>query len=282
MDYTLAHGTGNDFVVIADLDDQLEVSEVLVQALCNRRLGLGADGILRIGGSVDGDVFMDHRNADGSIVEMCGNGVRVVAKYVVDRGIVTGDDVLVDTRDGIKTVRVRRGEDGLVLEATVDMGRPSIAPGEWLDVDGIKVEVVSVGIGNPHAIVRVEDVATAPVRTLGPRIESHERFPDGVNVEFAQIVGPADVRLRVWERGVGETAACGTGACATQAALRALDLVGDDVTIHLPGGDLRVYWSANNEGARMTGPAVEIASGTLGAAWLAAAQRGEITTEVLS
>lgn len=281
MDFFKAHGTGNDFVVLVDLDDRLDLDDHLVRALCNRRFGVGADGVLRLGASEAGDVFMDYRNADGSVVEMCGNGVRVVAKHAVDHGIVEGDTVKVDTRDGVKAVQVHRGQDGTVASATVDMGAPTVSKTEVVEVDDTWVELVSVDIGNPHAVIRVQDVTTAEVLALGRRLERHDRFPDGVNVEFARVRDDGHVDLRVWERGVGETAACGTGACATQAALRRLDLVGDDVTIHLPGGDLQVRWAGEGS-VEMTGPAVEVASGTLDEAWLAAARAGAFDRSVLA
>lgn len=275
MNYTKAHGTGNDFVVLLDLGDDLDLPATLVRALCDRRRGIGADGVLRIGSSEVADVTMDYRNADGTIVEMCGNGVRVVAKYVLDRALVAGDEVKIETPAGIRAVTAKRGPDGLVAEVTVDMGPPTAAAGsQALDVDGTAVEMTAVSMGNPHAVLLVEDVATAPVTDLGPRIERHRHFPDGVNVEFAAVRSPRDIDLRVWERGVGETAACGTGACATQVVLHRLGLVEADVTVHLPGGDLQVSWDGDGA-VSMTGPAVEVASGVLDDAWLAAARPSE-------
>ncbi len=282
MDFTKAHGTGNDFVVLLDLDDHLDLTEPLVRALCNRRLGVGADGVLRIGGSDRADVFMDYRNADGSIVEMCGNGVRVVAKHVVDHGIVGGRNVKVDTRDGVKAVEVHVGNDGCVDAATVDMGVATVGSPEEVDVDGETVALIPVTIGNPHAVLRVDDAGTADVHGIGPRVERHQRFPEGVNVEFAQVLGRDEIRLRVWERGVGETASCGTGACAMHAALHGLGLVRDEAVVHVPGGDLRIVAAAAGHGVLMTGPAVEVAHGRLDAAWLTAARAGAFDREVLS
>lgn len=282
MDYFKAHGTGNDFVVLVDLDDKLDLTPSLVRGLCNRRLGVGADGVLRIGHSDVGDVFMDYRNADGSIVEMCGNGVRVVAKHAVDHCLVPGTTVKVDTRAGVKSVETHVGNDGKVDSCTVDMGAPTVQKTEVVVVDDDWVELVAVGIGNPHAVIRVPDVNQAGVMPLGRRLERHERFPDGVNVEFVQVVNSAEVHLRVWERGVGETAACGTGACATQAALHRLGQVGDDVLVHLPGGDLRVQWAGDGQGVLMTGAAVEVSHGTLDPMWVEHARAGAFDHEVLS
>jgi diaminopimelate epimerase len=284
MDVIKAHGTGNDFVVVVDLDDRLEVAPALVQALCDRRTGIGADGLIRIGAPrTGGDVFMDYRNADGSVVEMCGNGVRVVAKTVVDRGLVAPRDggvVDVDTRDGVKPVEVRRGEDGRVTEVTVDMGPPHWSPDEIpVDLDDaheFQLDVApdltwsAVSMGNPHAITRVDDVATAPVVTVGPQVERHRAFPKGTNVEFAHVVAHDLVELRVWERGVGETQACGTGACATFAVLRADGLLGDRAVVRVPGGDLVVSHDPDRHpSVFLTGPAEEVATATLDAAWLA-------------
>jgi diaminopimelate epimerase len=284
MRFTKAHGTGNDFVVLADPDDRLEVSAGLVRALCDRRRGVGADGVLRLG-APDGeaDIFMDYRNADGSVVEMCGNGVRVTAKHAVDHGLVAAaDDVVrVGTRAGVKPVRIVRGADGLVVAATVDMGPPILAPDEvpfeaGTDAPSHQVEVgdqtVRLGVasmGNPHAVVPVDDVDAAPVTTLGPRLETHPRFPAKVNAGFAQVLTPTEIRLRVWERGVGETQACGTGACAAVVVLQRLGQLDERVDVRLPGGTL-VVRHVDGGTVEMTGPAVEVAHGDLDVSWLAA------------
>lgn len=282
MDAIKAHGTGNDFVVVLDLDDRLDLDEPLVRALCHRRTGVGADGVIRIGAPRSGgDVFMDYRNADGSVVEMCGNGVRVVAKAVLDRELAgRGDVVEVDTRDGVKAVEVRRDGEGRVATATVDMGPPHWAAADIpVDVDDpqeFHLDVApehtwtAVSMGNPHALTRVPDVADAPVTTLGPQVETHPAFPRATNVEFAHVRSHDQVDLRVWERGVGETQACGTGACATLVVLRAAGLVGDEAVMHLPGGDLRVrYRPDDHAGVLLTGPAEEVATLVLDPAWLA-------------
>ena len=295
MEFIKAHGTGNDFVVLIDLEDRLEVSALLVRALCDRRRGVGADGVIRIGGARPGAAaFMDYRNADGSTVEMCGNGVRVVAKVLVDRGLAAPDaagSVHIDTRAGIRPVTVHQGADGRVAEVTVDMGAPEFDPGRvpfvpalpaspvpgrhHLEVDGQAVEFTAVSMGNPHAVLAAMDVERAPVGELGPRLERHPSFPAGVNVGFAEVAGPGRIRLRVWERGVGETAACGTGACAAVVALQGTGEVGEQVAVDLPGGRLMVSHRAGGS-VMMTGPAVEVADGRLTTAWLEAAGRGEL------
>lgn len=284
MQFTKAHGTGNDFVVLVDLEDEIDLTEHAVRALCDRHTGVGADGVIRIGAPRDGgDVFMDYRNADGSIVEMCGNGVRVVAKIAVDRGLVVAweDIVEVDTRAGVKPVRVSRGEDGHVTEVTVDMGPPTSDPSaipttlatvDDVALDGIDGFTWSLrGMGNPHAITLVEDVLAAPVGTVGPGVETHAAFPKGTNVEFARVRDRANIDLRVWERGVGETQACGTGACATMALLLDRGLVDHDATVHVPGGMLTLrYEPSEHPSVFMTGPAEEIVRGEFSRAWLAA------------
>ncbi|GGI06620.1 diaminopimelate epimerase [Egicoccus halophilus] len=308
MEFTKAHGTGNDFVVLRDPDDHLDVSAALVRALCDRRFGIGADGVIRVGGvarlegaNAGADVFMDYRNADGSVVEMCGNGVRVTAKHAVDHGLVTPREdgtVVVATRSGPRPVRVvARHADGTVAEVEVDMGPPALEPvevpfdataagtgpavadafGPTVQVGDRQVELAVVSMGNPHAILTVDDVGTAPVTTLGPTLETHAAFPAKTNVEFAQVVDRGSVRLRVWERGVGETAACGTGACATVVALRRAGRVDDEVAVRLPGGTLTVRWHAGGS-VYMTGPAVEVGHGTLDDAWLRDARSGLLET----
>jgi diaminopimelate epimerase len=288
MEYTLAHGTANDFVVLADLADQQPLSADLARALCDRRRGLGADGVLRIGpGDGAAQVFMDHRNADGSTAEMCGNGVRVVAKYVVDRGLIGPDDegvLRIGTRGGVKPVTVDRGTDGLVRDVAVDMGPPILEPSEVpfeaddpdalvheIAVGDDRVAISVVSMGNPHGVLIVDDVDIAPVDDLGPQLETHPRFPAKANIGFVEVVDRGEVRLRVWERGVGETAACGTGACAAVVALQRLDLLAEDVVVRLPGGTLRIHHAPGGS-VTMTGPAVEVASGHLDPAWLAAVE----------
>ena len=295
MEFTTAHGTGNDFVVLADLDDHIELSAAFARALCDRRFGLGADGVLRLGAGRDGaQVFMDHRNADGSTAEMCGNGVRVAAKHVVDHGLVHPDPdgaVRIGTRDGVKRVTVvSRHPDGRVVEVAVDMGPPMLDPARvpfeaddphalqhGIVVRDSLVQLSVVSMGNPHGVTVVDDVALAPVTTLGPLLETHRRFPQKANIGFAQILSDDAIRLRVWERGVGETAACGTGACAAVVALQRLGHLTDQADVHLPGGTLTVHHRPGGT-VTMTGPAVEIAHGALDDGWLTAARRGE--TEV--
>ncbi len=301
MEFTLAHGTENDFVVLTDPGDVLELSDALVRALTHRRHGVGADGVIRIGsGGADADAFMDYRNADGSIGEMCGNGVRVTAKIVADSGVAEpdADGVLrIATRAGVKPVRITsRHPDGSVAEVAVAMGTPRHEPhlvpfvADDADAqvhrltvapaDGVTeaVEVAVVSMGNPHAVTVVDDVAAAPVASLGPAVEGDERFPEGVNVGFVEVASRGAVRLRVWERGVGETSACGTGACAAVAVLQRRGEVDAEVDVHLPGGVLRIGRS-EDDGVTLTGAADVVARGVLDDGWVASARAGQMETE---
>ncbi|HEX2027206.1 MAG TPA: diaminopimelate epimerase [Nitriliruptorales bacterium] len=285
MRFWKAHGAGNDFVLLVDPDQRLDLTPALVRALCDRRHGVGADGVLRLIAGAEGtDVFMDHRNADGSAAATCGNGVRVVAKHVVDHAEVIPTDgrVRVGTRAGTRTVTVHRGPEGRVVAASVDMGAPALRPravpfhadgpqaiDEPVDVDGRVVRVSAVSMGNPHAVVLVDDVASAPVSGLGAALEVHERFPERTNVEFVQPLGDGRVRVRVWERGVGETAACGSGACAVAVALHARGRAGDELIQLWPGGELTTrYAPTEHPSVVLTGPAVEVAQGILDPLWL--------------
>lgn len=288
MHFTKAHGTGNDFVVVVDLDDQLDLSDALVRAICDRHTGVGADGILRlVAGEGAAAVFMDYRNADGGIVEMCGNGVRVVAAHALANGVVPPGTphFVVGTRDGDKPVDVSFDGNGSVSSVTVDMGPPSLDPESVpfvtngdspnglhrVDLDGASVELTPVSMGNPHAVLVVDDVATAPVTALGPRLETHERFPQRTNVEFIEVVDDTHLRLRVWERGVGETLSCGTGACAALVALQQQGAAAHHATIEVPGGTLEVRHEPGSS-VFLTGPVSDVYTGTLGREWLAAVE----------
>lgn len=278
--FTKMHGCGNDFVVIDDRALEWDLDEDAVRMLCDRHFGIGADGIILVRpATVPGaDFLMYYINSDGSLAEMCGNGVRVFAKYLVDRGLVTGDEFTVQTLGGLKAMTITRDEGGRMLAARVNMGEPVLEPalipttlaGECadgavmdcpIDTELGEVRVTCVSMGNPHAIIWVDDVDTAPVHILGPLVENHPAFPRRTNVEFAQAFPREDrVRLRVWERGCGETLACGTGACATAVAAILSCRSGRTCTIELPGGDLVIGWSPDGD-VFMTGPAEEVFEG---------------------
>ncbi|MGH8895838.1 MAG: diaminopimelate epimerase [Egibacteraceae bacterium] len=288
MRFVKAHGAGNDFVVLPDLEDRVVLTPSLVRALCCAHTGVGADGVVRIGPprwGHQGDVFMDYWNADGSVAQMCGNGVRCVAKYVADRGIVRGDEVRVSTRAGVRPVTITgRWPDGTVASAQVDMGAPTLTgqiqvdvsparlrvpqlPGhQTVTLERVVVTVTTLSMGNPHAVLLVNDVATAPVAAWGPTIEHDDAFPNGTNVEFIAVPARDLVVGRIWERGVGETLASGTGASAMAVAAHALGLADRRVRVDLPGGSLEADWTSGS--VLVTGPAVEVASGELSPAWL--------------
>ncbi len=275
--FTKMHGLGNDFVMIEDLDESLDFDPEAVAYFCDRNFGIGGDGLIlvRPASVPDADYFMLYYNSDGTTAEMCGNGVRCFAKYLVDHGLIAEDvnDIRVQTLGGVRPLTVTRAADGTMDTATVDMGVPilsapdipmALAADVVLD-HPIETEVgtfavTAVSMGNPHAVIWVDDVDTAPVHTVGPIIETHPLFPAKTNVEFAQSVSDDHIRLRVWERGVGETLACGTGACATLVAAVLGCSVGREATIELPGGELRIRWDTD-EHVYMTGPATEVYCG---------------------
>ena len=264
MTILTAHGAGNTFVVLVDPEGTRVLSEGLAQALCApsgpfaTAEGTGVDGAIRVAPASDGSdaVVMDHRNADGSLAEMCGNGVRVVARVALEHGLVAPDrdEVTVLSLAGPRPVRIARDGAGAFLSAAVSMGVPDRAPeavgfasswartdmGKRWHLDDVPVGFDVVSMGNPHAVVAVDDVDGAPLESLGRDLQSHPAFAEGVNVGFVRVEEPSRIRLRVLERGVGETAACGTGACAAVASLRDRGLVDAEVAVHLPGGVLTV------------------------------------------
>lgn len=256
------HGTENDFVILLDRHGMANPTPADVQALCNRRTGVGGDGVLRaVRGSEipewDGDPkvwFMDYRNADGSVSEMCGNGVRVFARYLVEEGLANGPEIPIGTRAGLRTVTMQR--DGQIR---VDMGRVLVDEERTpVSLGDVTFDAVPADVGNPHAVVFVDDVAPLDL-TRVPAFDP-QRFPAGVNVEFLQLVGPGHVRMRVFERGVGETRSCGTGTVAAAAVARAVS-GGDRWRVDVPGGTLHIELQAGEKAgtiarALMTGPAV--------------------------
>lgn len=270
------HGIGNDFVMLADPDDALTLTPELVRQLADRRFGIGGDGVIRVAPGKDGaELFMDYVNSDGSIGEMCGNGIRCLALFAREEGLTTSEELKVETRAGIKVVWAE--ESGV----RVDMGAPifsarsipviagdqdplhlKVQPGPGFD----EVEILCLSMGNPHAVMFVDDPAEAPVLTLGPALETAPEFPNKTNVEFARVDSPTHVTMRVWERGSGETLACGTGACAVAVASRLVGGTEEEVTVSLPGGDLQVEWAGSLEEEApvyMTGPALRVFDGEI-------------------
>ena len=266
MRFSKYQGIGNDFVMLADPDDALSLTPEMVRALCDRRFGIGGDGVIRVApGSGGADFFMDYVNSDGSIGEMCGNGIRCLAVFARAEGLTDKTELNVDTRAGMKVVSINPDET-----VTVDMGAPIFEPAQipvdWDGPDALHakfqlddgvVEGACVSMGNPH-VVLFTDPDAAPVTTLGPTLEKHPAFPNGTNVEFIRVDSPDHVTMRVWERGSGETLACGTGAAAVAVVARLLGDADEEMTVTLPGGDLRIKWSGSlDESAPvfMTGPA---------------------------
>jgi diaminopimelate epimerase len=277
------HGLGNDFIVIEDVSEELELSAQAVEWFCDRNFGIGADGLILVRPStiLEADFFMLYYNSDGSVAETCGNGIRCFAKYVADQGLLPADKdaLVVETLGGLAPITITRASDGTMCLATVDMGVPVLKPAEIptnmrcggnddmviacpLETELGTYDVTPVSMGNPHCVLWVDDVETAPVFELGSVIEDHAMFPQKTNVEFAQMVGENVIRLRVWERGCGETLACGTGACAAAVVASLTLRIGREATVELPGGDLEIRW-AENDHVFMTGPAEEVFSGTM-------------------
>lgn len=270
MEFEKWHGIGNDFILIADPDDQLKLSPQQVAGLCDRRFGIGADGVIRAASGTDGsELFMDYLNSDGSVGEMCGNGIRCLALFARAKGLTSSDEIKVGTRAGIKVVSIE-GQ-----RVRVDMGAPifdaasiPVRAEDPLHVDLATstgtIEASCLGMGNPHTVIFVDDPTRAPVTTLGPEIEHMEQFPNGTNVEWVKVESADHVRMTVWERGSGATMACGTGAVAAAVASRVLADTQPVVTVSLPGGDLQVEWQGSRDretSAFLTGPAVRSFAG---------------------
>lgn len=261
--FTKMHGIGNDFVVVDNMSRALELTCDQVRRVADRRRGIGCDQVLVAEPPNGSGASLRMRiwNSDGAEVEQCGNGVRCVAVFAREHGIVDADEIVIET--GERLVHAELLGDGRV---TVDMGVPRFEPrdipfvaearaaGYALRVDGRELDIGAVSLGNPHAVLRVDDVATAPVATLGPLIQSCGRFPQGVNVGFMAIDDARRARLRVFERGVGETLACGSGACAAMAVGRERGWLASEARLSLPGGDLNLRWEGEGRPIWMTGP----------------------------
>lgn len=268
--FTKMHGLGNDFMVIDNQQAGLELDASTIRRWSDRHTGIGFDQLLVVERPSVADAEFDYRifNADGDEVEHCGNGARCFARFVSDRGMSSSQAIRVNTRNGVITLRLLA--DGQVM---VQMGVPGFEPEDvpfladsaaqfhTLEVAGERLSVGVAGIGNPHVLLRVEDVDTADVERLGPLIESHERFPKRVNVGFMQVLDRGHIRLRVFERGVGETRACGSGACAAVAIAHQQGLLDRTAIVSLPGGDLKIHWPDANTSIEMTGPCSTVFEG---------------------
>ncbi len=272
--FTKMHGIGNDYVYVDCFREVVENAPALARRVSPRRTGIGADGLILIGPSTVADCRMEMYNADGSRGEMCGNGIRCVGKYVYDHHIARKDTLRVETDAGVKTLRLHTVK-GTVATVTVDMGEPILdgpripvaAEGTIIDypltLDETAYRVTCVSLGNPHCVVFVPAVEELPLDALGPRFEHHAFFPKRVNTEFVEVRGRENLRIRVWERGSGETAACGTGACAALVAAVLTERADRQARVHLNGGVLELSWQRSDNHVMMTGPAEEVFSGEL-------------------
>jgi len=273
MKFTKMQGCGNDYVYVNCFLETVEHPEELAREVSNRNFGIGSDGLILICPSEVADVQMVMYNADGSRSQMCGNGVRCVGKYAYDYGLVRKDCITVETLAGIKTLRLET-EDGRVTRVTVDMGAPVLAAAqipvvfdkeqmidEAVRVMGKEYRLTCVSMGNPHAVTFVEDTGAIKIETIGPEFEHHPMFPERVNTEFIQILSRNEINMRVWERGSGETLACGTGACASVYACIINGLTDKEVLVHLLGGDLSIRLDDATGHIFMTGPAVTVYDG---------------------
>ncbi|WP_373651709.1 MULTISPECIES: diaminopimelate epimerase [unclassified Schlesneria] len=274
MRFTKMHGAGNDYIYVDCFQEPIPEDIVSTAvAVSDRHTGIGGDGIVLICPSEVADARMRMFNADGSESEMCGNAIRCVAKFVYDRGISKKPELNIETLRGVLKMQLTPGSNGLVEQVRVNMGAPilesdripTLLPGDPpknvdLDVGGKIISVTCVSMGNPHCVTFVDELNDDWVLRIGPMIERHPAFPRRVNAEFIQVISPTEFNMRVWERGSGETMACGTGACAAAVAGALTGRTERSVTAHLRGGDLKLEWSASGD-VFMTGPATEVFSG---------------------
>lgn len=276
MKFTKMHGIGNDYIYVNCFEETINDPEELSIRLSRRHYSVGSDGLVLIMPSDKADFRMRIFNADGSEAKMCGNATRCIGKFVYERGLTDKTEITLETNSGIKHLSLK-AEDGIVSEISVDMGRVILDPAEIpvkasgsvfidrpIEVGGADYSVTCVSVGNPHAVVFVDDTDSIDIETIGPKFENHELFPDRINTEFIRPVDKTTLRMRVWERGSGETYACGTGACASVAAavLNGLCPHDTDITVKLIGGDLKINYSSEGK-ITMTGPAEIVYDGII-------------------
>ncbi len=272
MKFTKMHGLGNDFVVVDGFSEEVPDSERLAVEICDRRAGVGADGLIVVMPSEKAAFRMHYINSDGSLAEMCGNGIRCLSKYVFEHGLTQSADFLVETLSGLnrQTLTV---EDGRVIEVSVDMGKPGFMRSEIpmlgdegevvdepLDVEGKQYRITALSTGNPHAVVFVDDVEAAPLSELGPKVELHPTFPNRTNVEFVHVIDRDNIRMRIWERGCGETLASGSGASASAVASIKNGFTERKVNVRVRLGVLKISWPEDGN-ITMSGPATEVFTG---------------------
>lgn len=274
MKFTKMQGLGNDYVYVNCLKEKIQNPSELAKKISDRHFGVGSDGLIMINPSDKADFEMEMYNADGSRGEMCGNGIRCVGKYVYDYGLTDKTNISVESLGGIKHLELYV-EEGKVVRVKVDMGHPILKPSEIpvvadgeqavdepIEVEGKAYKMTCVSMGNPHAVVFVDtDLKELPLESIGPKFENHKRFPNRVNTEFVRVIDRHTAQMRVWERGSGETLACGTGACAVAVACALNGLTESEVTVQLLGGDLEIQWEKNSDTVYMTGPAEVVFDG---------------------
>ena len=282
MKFTKMQGIGNDYVYVNCFEETVHDPSAVAKFVSDRHFGIGSDGLILIKPSDVADCEMEMYNLDGSQGAMCGNGIRCVAKYVYDHGIVKKKNISVDTKSGIKHLSLTV-KNGKVNKVEVNMGSPILMANQIpvvadteqvinqpLEVNGQTYLITAVSMGNPHAIVYMDDLDSLDIGTLGPRFENHIAFPDRINTEFVKVIDRHTLQMRVWERGAGETLACGTGACAVAVASTLNGLVEEDtpVTVKLLGGDLQILWNRQEDLVYMTGPAVTVFEGEIDLSFL--------------
>lgn len=277
MKFTKMHGCGNDYVYVNGFEEQVDHPDEVSRFVSDRHFGIGSDGLIVIQPSDCADFRMAMYNADGSEGAMCGNGIRCVAKYVYDHGMTDQTKIRVETKSGIKLLDLKT-ENGKVSEVTVDMGTPVTTPADIpvlpidsetiiqdqpITVGGTEYRMTCVSMGNPHAVVFIDDVHALDLEKIGPQFEHNERFPDRINTEFVHVIDKQTIDMRVWERGSGETLACGTGTCAAVYACILNNRTSDEVLVHLLGGDLRIRYDRDKNTIFMTGPATTVFEGEI-------------------
>mgnify|MGYP000196266510 FL=1 len=275
MKFTKMQGLGNDYVYVNCFEEKIENPPAVARYVSDRHFGIGSDGLIMINPSEVADFEMEMYNADGSRGEMCGNGIRCVAKYVYDYGLTDKTQISVETLGGIKYLDLTV-EDGKVSLVKVDMGKPELKSDlipiisenekvidEPIEVDGQVYHMTGVSMGNPHTVIYVDDVKGLDLEKIGPKFENHERFPKRINTEFVHCIDRQTVEMRVWERGSGETLACGTGACAVAVSSILNNLTDTQVTVKLLGGDLQIEWDREKDRVFMTGPAKVVFDGVI-------------------
>ncbi|MCR4925764.1 MAG: diaminopimelate epimerase [Clostridiales bacterium] len=278
MKFTKMHGAGNDYIYVNCFEEKIADRNAVAKKISDRHFGIGSDGLICIEPSDVADFKMDMYNSDGSQGKMCGNATRCVAKYVFDNGMTDKEEISLETLSGIKYIKVKT-ENNKVVQATVNMGEPILTPkeipvnvgssdivlGEKITIDGKNYEMTCVSMGNPHCVVYVDDVDDVNIEKVGPLFENCPLFPDRINTEFIQRIDSETIKMRVWERGAGETLACGTGACASVVAtvLNEYAKKDSDVKVILRGGELTIRWDSESNNVFMTGPAQTVFTGEI-------------------